>query len=120
MARKTRPFKFNPKPGPGKPIGACGIGRYKQIDIHFADTDDLSLLDIAKPTQKHLYAPELASLSRQLNTLFEKEGRACVEKVRREEQDNSIQLTMALVRGSLYLAYARPSTKRRRRTVRSG
>jgi hypothetical protein len=54
-----------------------------------------------------------------LNALFRREGGALLRKKQKELKDKSIELTIALYRGGLYLTYAKPVRKRAQRGGRA-
>src|SRR5262245_3869777 len=114
--RKIR--RFRPENAPPGPIGTCGAGVFEQFDIDFGDGDDdteeVSIFDIPQGVDKRFFVPELATLSRKVNRLLQKEGLAAVRKLRKKLADNSVQLTIAFVHGSFYLVYARPLRKKPR------
>jgi len=108
--RTTRPFQeWDPDspylPGPNNPP-VCGAGKETQIDIHS------SLFDTPAASSP-LYFRELVSLTRQLNTVFRRSSAVALRKKRKEWGIRSMQLTLALSRGRLYLVYAVPKRKRR-------
>lgn len=106
--RKERPFRSDlDGPFPDS-LPECGIGTDKQIDVH------TKLFDVATRATG-VYFPELARLTKKLNGVFAREGPALLRKKQREEKDKTVQLTIALTRGGLYLTYARPVRKRARR-----
>ena len=103
--RKERPFRSDlDGPFPDS-LPECGVGTDKQIDVH------TKLFDVA--TRKTgVYFPELARLTKKLNGVFAREGPALLRKKQRALKDKSIELTIALTRGGLYLTYAKPVRKR--------
>jgi hypothetical protein len=107
--RKERPFR-SALDGPfPDSLPECGVGSDKQIDVH-----DTKLFDVAT-RDSGVYFQELAQLTRKLNGVFLRDGRASLLKKQKDLKDKSIQLTIALYRGGLYLTYARPVRKRARR-----
>jgi hypothetical protein len=103
--RKTRPFR-SALDGPfPDSLPVCGLGKDKQIDVH------TKLFDVAA-RNSGVYFPELAGLTKKLNAVFAREGRALLRKKQRDLQDNSIELTIALYDGGVYLTYAKPVRKR--------
>ena len=106
--REERPFRSG-SDGPF-PWNECGVGKDKQIDIH-----DSRLFDIAARASG-LYFEELAHLTRKVNEVFRRDGRAYLLKKQKELNNKSIQLTIALYKGGLYLTYARPVRKRAQRS----
>ncbi|HEX2068783.1 MAG TPA: hypothetical protein VHH54_01070 [Actinomycetota bacterium] len=87
----------------------CGVGKERQIDIH-----NFNLFDVAA-RETGMYSKELADLTRKLNVLFRREGKAALLRKQKELDDKSIMLTIALHEGGLYLTYARPARKRPQR-----
>jgi hypothetical protein len=117
MARKKirteRPFRpASDGPFPWS-LPECGLGSAKQIDVH-----DSKLFDVATRASG-VYFKELAQLTTRLNGVFRRDGRACLLKKQRELHDKSIQLTIALYKGGLYVTYARPVRKRAQRPNRA-
>ena len=109
--RKERPFR-SALDGPfPDSLPVCGLGTDKQIDVH------TKLFDVAAQNSG-VYFKELAGLTKKLNAVFAREGRALLRKKQRELKDNTIELTIALTRGGLYLTYAKPVRKRSRRRNR--
>jgi hypothetical protein len=112
--RKERPFRSDlDGPFPDS-LPVCGLGTDKQIDVH-----DSKLFDVAT-RDGGLYFPELVRLTKKLNGVFLREGRALLRKKQKDLQDRSLQLTIALYNGGLYLTYAKPVRKSggRRRSAR--
>ena len=106
--RKERPFQ-SALDGPfPDSLPECGVGKDKQIDVH------TKLFDVAT-RNGGVYFPELVRLTKKLNGVFAREGRAMLRKKQRDLQDKSIELTIALYKGGLYLTYAKPVRKRARR-----
>lgn len=109
--RKERPFRSGlDGPFPDS-LPVCGLGSDKQIDVH------TKLFDVAT-ANSGVYFKELAGLTKKLNAVFAREGRALLRKKQRELKDNTIELTIALTRGGLYLTYAKPVRKRAKRRNR--
>ena len=107
--RKERPFR-SALDGPfPTSLPECGVGSDKQIDVH-----DSRLFDVAA-RESGVYFKELAGLTRKLNGVFRRDGRASLLKKQKDLQDKSIQLTIALYKGGLYLTYARPVRRRSQR-----
>ena len=114
--RTERPFK------PGNPdaldindvIPVCGEGKEIQIDIHEAPgpSKNLALFDIA-PQDSGAHFPELAKLTRGLNAAFNKSVKPALARRRRETGMKTLEVTIALVKGQLYITYARRVRKRR-------
>ena len=108
--RKERPFRpAEDGPFPDS-LPECGVGTQKQIDVH----DKKKLFDVAS-SNSSLYFPELARLTKRLNDVFGREAGAVLRKKQAELDDKSIELTIALSKGGLYLTYAKPVRKRARR-----
>lgn len=111
--RTERPFK------PGDPdaldindvLPQCGVGEETQIDIHFTN-NTLALFDVP-PADSGVYFPELAKLTRKLNTAFNAGARPALARRRREFGVKRLEVTIALVKGRLYITYARPVRKPR-------
>jgi hypothetical protein len=57
----------------------------------------------------NVFFPELEKLSRKLNKAFEKKGAKYLLKKQNELNDNTIQISIALLNGSLYLTYTKPT-----------
>jgi hypothetical protein len=110
--RKERPFQ-SALDGPfPTSLPECGVGKDKQIDVH------TKLFDVATRATG-VYFPELVRLTKKLNDVFAREGPALLRKKQREVKDKTIELTIALTRGGLYLTYAKPVRKRAQRRKRS-
>jgi hypothetical protein len=106
---EIRPFRSDlDGPFPDS-LPECGLGEDKQIDLHPS-----RLLDVATRATG-VFFPELVRLTKKLNAVFAREGPALLRKKQREEKDRTIELTLALTRGGLYLTYAKPVRKRARR-----
>ena len=102
---EIRPFRSDlDGPFPDS-LPECGVGTDKQIDVH------TKLFDVATRASG-VYFPELVRLTRKLNGVFAREGPALLRKKQREQKDKTIELTIALTRGGLYLTYAKPVRKR--------
>ena len=105
--RKERPFR-SALDGPfPDSLPVCGLGNDKQIDVH------TKLFDVAAP-KSGVYFKELAGLTKKLNGVFAREGRPLLRKKQRELKDSTIELTIALYKGGLYLTYAKPVRRRAR------
>ena len=52
--------------------------------------------------------PELEKLSRKINKVFEKKGTKYLLKKQNELNDNTIQISIALLNGSVHLTYTKP------------
>lgn len=110
--RKERPFQSAlDGPFPGS-LPECGVGKDKQIDVH------TKLFDVAA-RDSGVYFPELAGLTGKLNAVFAREGRAFLRKKQRDLKDKTIELTIALYKGGVYLTYAKPVRNRARRRKRA-
>src|SRR6476620_4311694 len=104
--RKERPFQ-SALDGPfPDSLPECGVGKDKQIDVH------TKLFDVAV-RDSGVYFPELAGLTKRLNGVFAREAPALLRKKQRELNDKTIELTIALTRGGLYLTYAKPVRRRK-------
>lgn len=111
--RKERPFRSDlDGPFPDS-LPVCGLGTDKQIDVH-----NSLLFDVATRAGG-LYFKELTRLTKKLNGVFRREGRACLARKQKELGNKSIQLTIALYKGGLYLTYAKPVRKRAQRRKRA-
>ena len=95
----------------------------KQIDIpnpklqpnktfEYALFDTLSKGTAPPSTMNNVYYPELEKLARKLNKAFEKKGAKYLLKKQKELHDNTIQLSIALLNGSLYLTYTKPTVEK--------
>jgi hypothetical protein len=105
--RKERPFR-SALDGPfPDSLPECGVGTDKQIDVH------TKLFDVAT-SASGVYFPELVRLTKKLNAVFAREGPALLRKKQREVKDKTLELTIALTRGGLYLTYARPVRRRKK------
>jgi hypothetical protein len=105
--RKERPFR-SALDGPfPDSLPVCGLGNDKQIDVHTI------LFDVAAQNSG-VYFKELAGLTKKLNGVFAREGRPLLRRKQRELKDDSIELTIALYKGGLYLTYAKPVRRRAR------
>ena len=105
--RKERPFR-SALDGPfPDSLPECGVGTDKQIDVH------TKLFDLAT-SASGVYFPELVRLTKKLNAVFAREGPALLRKKQREVKDKTLELTIALTRGGLYLTYARPVRRRKK------
>lgn len=110
--RKERPFQ-SALDGPfPDSLPECGVGKDKQIDVH------TKLFDVATRGDG-VYFQELAGLTRTLNSVFAREGPALLRKKQRDLKDKTIELTIALHKGGLYLTYAKPVRKRAQRWKRA-
>ena len=56
--------------------------------------------------------PELEKLSRKLNKAFEKKGAKYLLKKQKELNDNTIQISIALLDESVYLTYTKPTLEK--------
>ena len=92
----------------------------KQIDIsnpklqpdktfEYALFDTLSKGTASPPsTMNNVYYPELEKLARKLNKVFEKKGAKYLLKKQKELNDDTIQISVALLNGSVHLTYTKP------------
>ena len=111
--RTERPFK------PGDPdamliddvLPQCGVGKETQIDIHVASTGTLQLFDVATPASG-AHFPELVKLTRELNAVFNRTAKPALARRRKESGVKTLEVTIALVKGELYITYARRDPKR--------
>ena len=119
MAKRTvRPFK------PGDPdaldiedvIPKCGVGKDDQYDIHEgpAPTRNLQLFDIAPP-DSGAHFPELAKLTRELNAVFNKRAKPALARRRKQSGLKKLEVTLAFVKGHLYITYAHRVRKKKKR-----
>lgn len=60
----------------------------------------------------NVFFPELEKLSRKLNKTFEKKGVKHLLKKQKELNDNTIQISIALLNGSVYLTYTKPTIEK--------
>ena len=58
-------------------------------------------------TMNNVSFPELEKLSRKLNKAFEKKGAKYLLKKQKELNDNTIQISIALLNGSIHLTYTK-------------
>ena len=56
----------------------------------------------------NVYYPELEKLARKLNKTFEKKGAKYLLKKQKELNDDTIQISLALLKGSVHLTYTKP------------
>jgi hypothetical protein len=63
-------------------------------------------------TMNNVIFPELEKLSRKLNKAFGKKGAKYLLKKQKELNDNTIQISIALLNGSLYLTYTKPTAEK--------
>ena len=91
----------------------------KQIDIpnpklqpdktfEYALFDTLSKGTAPPSTMNNVYYPELEKLARKLNKAFEKKGAKYLLKKQKELNDDTIQISIALLNGSIHLTYTKP------------
>ncbi len=59
-------------------------------------------------TMNNVYYPELEKLARKLNKTFEKKGAKYLLKKQKELNDDTIQISIALLDGSVHLTYTKP------------
>jgi hypothetical protein len=112
--RTSRPFRlYDPDspfpPGSDNPP-VCGEGKDTQIDVH----EGGNLFDIPA-TSSPLHFPELTALSRALNTVYRRQAAGCLRRKRREWGQPSLELTLALHGGGVYLVYSVPKARRKRK-----
>ncbi|MGZ5491072.1 MAG: hypothetical protein ACXW2E_12150 [Nitrososphaeraceae archaeon] len=60
----------------------------------------------------NVFFPELEKLSRKLNKAFEKKGSKYLLKKQKELNDNTIQISIALLDESVYLTYTKPTLEK--------
>ena len=91
----------------------------KQIDIpnpklqpdktyEYTLFDTLSKGTAPPSTMNNVYYPELEKLARKLNKAFEKKGAKYLLKKQKELNDDTIQISLALLNGSVHLTYTKP------------
>jgi hypothetical protein len=90
----------------------------KQIDIpnpklpdktfEYALFDTLSKGTAPPSTMNNIYYPELEKLARKLNKTFEKKGAKYLLKKQKELNDDTIQISLTLLNGSVHLTYTKP------------
>ena len=91
----------------------------KQIDIpnpklqpdktfEYTLFDTLSKGTAPPSTMNNVYYPELEKLARKLNKAFEKKGAKYLLKKQKELNDDTIQISIALLNGSIHLTYTKP------------
>ena len=91
----------------------------KQIDIpnpklqpdktfEYTLFDTLSKGTAPPSTMNNVYYPELEKLARKLNKAFEKKGAKYLLKKQKELNDDTIQISIALLNGSVHLTYTKP------------
>ena len=91
----------------------------KQIDIpnpklqpdktfEYALFDTLSKGTAPPSTMNNVYYPELEKLARKLNKAFEKKGAKYLLKKQKELNDDTIQISIALLNGTRHLTYTKP------------
>ena len=59
-------------------------------------------------TMNNVYYSELEKLARKLNKAFEKKGAKYLLKKQKELNDDTIQISIALLNGSIHLTYTKP------------
>ena len=98
----------------------------KQIDIpnpklqpdktyEYTLFDPLSKGKAPPSTMNNVYYPELEKLSRKVNKAFEKKGAKYLLKKQEELNDNTIQISLALLNGS-YISYIYKTSGNRRKS----
>ena len=70
--------------------------------------DTLSKGSAPPSTMNNVYFPELEKLARKLNKAFEKKGAKYLLKKQKELNDNTIQISIALLNGTIHLTYTKP------------
>ena len=91
----------------------------KQIDIpnpklqpdktfEYTLFDTLSKGTAPPSTMNNVYYPELEKLARKLNKAFEKKGAKYLLKKQKELNDDTIQISLTLLNGSVHLTYTKP------------
>ena len=91
----------------------------KQIDIpnpklqpdktfEYTLFDTLSKGTAPPSTMNNVYYPELEKLARKLNKAFEKKGAKYLLRKQKELNDDTIQISIALLNGSIHLTYTKP------------
>ena len=60
----------------------------------------------------NVFFPELEKLSRKFNKAFEKKGAKYLLKKQNELNDNTIQISIALLNESVYLTYTKPTVEK--------
>ena len=70
--------------------------------------DTLSKGNAPPSTMNNVYYPELEKLARKLNKAFEKKGAKYLLKKQKELNDDTIQISVALLNGSVHLTYTKP------------
>jgi hypothetical protein len=60
----------------------------------------------------NVFFPELEKLSRKLNKAFEKKGSKYLLKKQKELNDNTIQISIALLDETVYLTYTKPTLEK--------
>ena len=94
----------------------------KQIDIpnpklqpdktfEYTLFDTLSKGTAPPSTMNNVYYPELEKLARKLNKAFEKKGAKYLLKKQKELNDDTIQISLTLLNGSVHLTYTKPITE---------
>ena len=68
----------------------------------------------------NVFFPELEKLSRKLNKAFEKKGAKYLLKKQKELNDNTIQISIALLNESVYLTYTKPTSRKNFTKVNQG
>ena len=91
----------------------------KQIDIpnpklqpdktfEYTLFDTLSKGTAPPSTMNNVYYPELEKLARKLNKGFEKKGAKYLLRKQKELNDDTIQISITLLNGSVHLTYTKP------------
>ncbi len=99
-------------------LGENKVKYDKQIDIpnpklqpdktiEYALFDTISKGTAPPSTMNNVYYPELEKLARKLNKTFEKKGAKYLLKKQKELNDDTIQISIALLNGSIHLTYTK-------------
>lgn len=106
-AAKVRYRPYHPPTKPGD-IAICGSGAGTQADVGrmSGNVFEYFLFDIPAPDEPN-YFPELAALADKLNRVFNEEVAGCVDRMRIQYGDDSIEATIALYNERVELVYAR-------------
>jgi hypothetical protein len=88
----------NPKLQPDKTF------EYTLLDTHLTG----NATSPPPSAMNNVFFPELEKLSRKLNKAFEKKGAKYLLKKQKELNDNTIQISIALLNGATYLTYTKP------------
>ena len=91
---------LNPK------INRDGRLEYRLFNNHYSSGKEVALAQKIKNINNF---PELEKLSRKLNKIFRKKGAKYLLKKQKELNDNTIQISIALLNGATYLTYTKPN-----------